>query len=195
MGEHAADPVHFDRELLIPHRLEHIIERADGVALDGVLGEHGDEDDRHVAVHRADLFRRVHTQHIRQLDVQEQDVRVAFILFQERDGAVIALEGIGKIGMVGRILFKHPAQALRLLLLVFQDHDVQHPAILPFRYRQMGIFLIIITMDSQFFKGSIVTGRSFIVNRLRVTQSGPNRGRAPAGSLKKYSQRGKTVVS
>lgn len=91
VGQHPARPVHLGGKFLVAHGLEHIVERTYRISLDGVLGEHGDKNDHHPVVHLPDALGRVDAQHIRHLNVHEQNVRVALVFSEEGNGAVIQL--------------------------------------------------------------------------------------------------------
>ena len=58
----------------IGHRLEHIVQRAHGVALDGVLGHVGDEEEHHVPVQLSDAPGRLHPVQMLHLHIQQDDV-------------------------------------------------------------------------------------------------------------------------
>ena len=44
------------RKRIVADRLQHIVQRIDGIALDGILRRVGDEDDKHLRVGAADLL-------------------------------------------------------------------------------------------------------------------------------------------
>ena len=70
------------REGKIRHRLQHVIQCAYGVPLDGVLGHVRDEDEQHVTVQCADAAGGLHAVEVLHLHIQKNNIVDRPIFFQ-----------------------------------------------------------------------------------------------------------------
>ena len=125
---HSLDgPGELGAELVVIHRLEHIVQRIHLIALDGVLRHVGHEHQHGVPVHGPYLFRRAEAVQPRHLHVHKDDVPARLVMGRD-DRPVLDGHGLHLQAVFGGVLPDEPAQLVPHLLLVFDNRDLQHPA-------------------------------------------------------------------
>ena len=126
----ATGALHLQRKVEVGDRLDHKVERAHLVPLDGVLGHVGDEDERGVAVDGAQPLRRLEPVHMRHFDIHQDDIAAARILADKFKPVRICFDRI-RAARLGKVALDELLQPMRARRLVFYNDHVHHKPILP----------------------------------------------------------------
>ena len=114
-------------ELIVVHRLEHIVQGIHLIAPDGILRHVRHEHQHHVRIHGPDLFRRAEAIQPRHLHVHKEDVPAQLIVFCSRR-PVLKGRHFSLQAMLCSILPDEPAQLLPHFRLILDHCNFQHPA-------------------------------------------------------------------
>ena len=126
MGQHAHCSLQLFAERKGIEGFEHIVKCVDRIPIDRILGQIGDENDHHPGIVLSNLPRHIDAQHIRKLDIQEQQVCIRTILFKQAAAGGIGFHRILKPGMHLLILEQIIIDLPRLVSVIFQNNYFQY---------------------------------------------------------------------
>ena len=118
----------------IRHGLQHIIQRAHGVPLDGILRHIGDKNQQYIVIQCADAAGGFHTVKVRHLDIQKNYVVDRAVIF-ENFHAAAKHRDLKRRAVLPRITLHIAGQLLLHGSLVLHNGNARHRwCLLPFLY-------------------------------------------------------------
>ena len=132
----------FGAELIIVHRLQHIIQCIHLVAPDGILCHVGHKDQHHIRIHGPDGFGRSKTVQPWHLHVHKNDVKSRRIVLCDL-GTVCDETDLHLQALLLRILPDEPVQAFPCFFLILYDRNFEHPAP-TFSLRLIAVWLFLL---------------------------------------------------